>query len=240
MERRADTGKGKVRLAPRAFSTSQAFSTPALLPAHHGLLGIIEVDGIDHLAAGRSRLQAALAHLVGLQPQDGGHGALPHRHRFLHGLGAKAHQRQRIGQRKRPGSHQGGVLAQRMSGHRHRRSAPFRTPRAPAGNAGRQHHGLGVGGEVQVVLGAAGDQRGHVFSQGRRGFFQRGTDCRVVAPGVQHAHGLGSLAGKYESKRCHRAVGSEREDGVTGRRGQPGRHQQQHGHGSGQVPLPAQ
>jgi hypothetical protein len=55
----------------------------------HGLLGIVEVDGLHHLAGGLRRLGAAGPHHLGLQPQDGGHGARAHRHGLLHGLGAQ-------------------------------------------------------------------------------------------------------------------------------------------------------
>ena len=47
----ADTGSGSARLAPIALSTSQAFSTPALRAGDHGLPRVVEVDGLDDLAA---------------------------------------------------------------------------------------------------------------------------------------------------------------------------------------------
>jgi hypothetical protein len=92
----ADTGSGSARLAPAAFSTSQAFSTRGLAAGDHGLLRVVEVHGLDTtspLAAAppRHSRPSRLRHPgPGWRPWR-----LAHRHRLLHGLGAQAHQGQR-------------------------------------------------------------------------------------------------------------------------------------------------
>ena len=172
-----------------------------------GLLGIVEVDGLDGLAHGRRGGGTALAHGGGVQAQDGGHGADAHRHGVLHGLRAEAHQRQGIGQAQRLGGDQGAVLTQRMTGHDGGLQAGLGQPGAVAGDAGGQHHGLGVGGQVQLFLGAVLDQAADVLAQGGRRLLEGAAHFGVIAPGVQHAHGLRPLAGEHECKaRAHRLV----------------------------------
>ena len=153
-------------------------------------------DRLDDLAAGRGGLRAAFADGGGIQAEDGRHRADTHRHRLLHRLRAQAHQRQGIGQGQCARGDQRAVLAQRMPGHRGRSGAALGEPGPPAGDACGQHHRLGVGGEVELFLGAAGDQAGDVLAERRGSFFQCGTDRRVVAPGVEHADGLRALPRK--------------------------------------------
>ena len=79
----------------------------------------------------------------------------------------------------------------------------FGAPRPVAGNAGTQHHRLGIGGQVQVVLRAVAHQRTQVLAERVRRLGQRIAHRRMVAPGIEHAHRLRALARKDECKSCH-------------------------------------
>ena len=171
-----------------------------LAAGDHGLLRIVEVHCLNHLATGRSGLQAAFAHRLGVQTEDGGHAAGAHRHRFLHRLGAQAHQRQRIGQAERAGGHQRRVFAQRVTGHRSRRRAALGQPDTVIGDACGEHHRLGVGGEVQGFLRTFGNQSANIFAQGGAGLFQGAAHRGMVGPGGQHAHRLRTLTWEHEGK----------------------------------------
>ena len=50
------------------------------------------------------------------------------------------------------------------------------------------------------------DQPGDVFAQRRGGFLQGGANGGVVAPGVEHANGLGPLTGEDEGEGLHASV----------------------------------
>ena len=173
----------------------------------HGLGRIVEVHGFDHFVRirteGLHHLGAACDHLGRLHPEDGGHGTGAHRHGLLHGLGAKAHQWHSLRQRQHTGGHHGRILAQGMASHSGRRNAGLAHPDTVGSNAGHQHHGLGIGGERQDLLGAVLDQLPQVFTQGIGGFLQRFAHFWMVAPGVEHADRLRPLARKDKGKRFH-------------------------------------
>ena len=90
-----------------------------------------------------------------------------------------------------------------MPGHRRRGCAAFCAPHPPCRHTRDQHHRLGVGGQRQRFLGAFLDQQTNIFAQGIRGFLQGLSHHRVVAPAVEHAHGLRALPRKDKCKRLH-------------------------------------
>ena len=90
-----------------------------------------------------------------------------------------------------------------MAGHRGRLGTAFGSPGVVAGDGRREHQRLRVGGEFKRFLGAQPNQVGHVFTQCRRGFGQGLLDGGVVTPRVEHAHRLGTLAGKDKSECGH-------------------------------------
>ena len=125
----ADTASGSARLAPAAFSSSQALSTPALRAGDDGLLRVVEVGRLDDLAQLARGLRAACDDGAAVEAEDRRHRAGADRHRLLHRLGAKAHQRQRVGEAQRAGGDERRVFAERVAGDdvgRGRRLAPAR------------------------------------------------------------------------------------------------------------------
>jgi hypothetical protein len=124
VERRGDSQRQSALGAAGLEQLAGGVSTPALVPAITVCLGSLKLTASTTSPLAARRIGAACLHGLGVQAEDGGHGTHPHRHRVLHGLGAQAHQGQRVGQRQRAGSHQGGVLAQRMTGHGSRHGRP--------------------------------------------------------------------------------------------------------------------
>ena len=132
----------------------------------------------------------------------------------MHGLCPKAHQRCGLGQGERAGSNQRAVLAQGVACHHRRFGAPLGAPGAQRGDTGHQHHRLGVGGQGQGLFRAFVNELTDVLAQSLGGLGQGCAYRRVVAPGVQHAHSLGALAGKDKSKWFHGCLASViRDDG---------------------------
>ena len=95
------------------------------------------------------------------------------------------------------------VLAERMAGDDGRRVVRLVQPGAIAGDAGGEHHRLGVGGEVELILRTLADQPGDVDAERGRGLRERLAHGRVIAPCVEHADGLRALTGKDEGERRH-------------------------------------
>ena len=159
---------------PCAFSTSQAFSTRGLAAGDHGLRRIVEVDRFDRLRRAAPKphcLGAAGDAPVGVQAQDRGHRAGADRHRLLHRLRAKAHQRHRIApasaRRRRPAPmYSPSEWPATTAGS----APPSAQPGAIAGDAGDQHHRLRVGRQVQRFLRAFVDQLADVLAQRVGGF----------------------------------------------------------------------
>ena len=191
-------------LGAQAFEHFASLLNGGLGAGNHGLTGVVEIDSLDHLCT-RAHLRGdfgtTVNHLGSIQPQNGCHGPRADGHSFLHGCSAQTHQRRCLRQCQRTGSHQGRILAQRMPGYGCGQGTAFSTPGAPAGHACHQHDGLGVGSERQGFFGAFVNQLADVFAQGVRGFFQSFCHGGVLAPGVEHADCLRTLAGKDECKR---------------------------------------
>ena len=203
MERRRD---GQQQRAFRALGLEHLTSLldTGFRAGDHGLFRVIEVDGLDGFAGHGHDLSASLAHRLRIEPEDRRHPAGADRDRILHRLSAITHQRQRIGQAQRTGCDQCGVLAERMPGDNARRHAGRGQPCAVAGDAGGEHHGLGVGGQIELLFRAGVDELRDVGAERIGGFLQGLAHSCVVAPRVEHAGGLRALTGKYECERRHR------------------------------------
>jgi hypothetical protein len=124
------------------LSSSQALSTPAFVPAMTVCFGSLK------LAAETTSPVAARAAAQPARPRRRRgrgcrHRAGADRHRLLHRLGAKAHQRQRLGERERSAATSARVLAERMPGD-DSGAAVLGEPGAIAGDAGGEHRRLGV------------------------------------------------------------------------------------------------
>jgi hypothetical protein len=104
------------------------------------------------------------------EAEDDGHAALPDRHRFLHRLGAEAHQRYRVLEADHAGRHQRRVFTQAVAGHHGRHWAAGGDPGAVHGDGGGQHHRLGVGGQVEFFFRPLGDQAAEVDAERVGGF----------------------------------------------------------------------
>ena len=181
-----------------------------LAACNHRLRRVVEVDGFNDFKAicgvfGHSprHFCANSYHFCSIQAQNRCHCARADGHGFLHGGSAQAHQWRSLCQRQHARGHQRRIRAQRVPGHCRRQRAAFSTPDAPRSYASHQHHRLGVGGQRQLFFGAVLNQARHVFAQRVRGFLQRLHHGGVLAPAIQHAHGLGALTGKDKSKRFH-------------------------------------
>ena len=109
---------------PSPSAARRPCSTPAFVPAITVCFGSLKLTAstTSPLAAAASAQPSTTA--CGVEAEDRRHRAGADRHRLLHRLGAKAHQRQRIGQAQRAGGDQRGVLAERVA--RRRRRAPRR------------------------------------------------------------------------------------------------------------------
>ena len=166
------------------------------------LAGSVVVDGLDDFALRRflaARLDGGI-----IEPENGRHRALARRHRRLHEAAAFTHQRQRGTEAQRAGADQGRVFTQAVArDHGRCRAAPL-LPHPPGRNARRQHRRLRALGAVQVLGRARGRERPQVVAQRVGGFFI-GLPHDAVLRGelAEHAHGLGTLTGKYE-RQCHR------------------------------------
>ena len=83
--------------------------------------------------------------------------------------------------------------------YRGRHAMPF-LPQTPGGDTGDQHGWLRAFGLVEFLDGAFTAQAPQVVAQHARGFIERGTHHgRKLRKLCEHAHRLGSLAGKNES-----------------------------------------
>ena len=123
--------------------------------------------------------------------------------RWLDELGAQAHKAQRVFEFHDASDAGRGVFAQAVAGDDRRQRTAGGDPGAVHGHAGGQHDRLGVGGERQRLFGAFLDQLGDVFAQRIRSFLERFEQDRMVAPGVEHADRLGTLARKNECEMVH-------------------------------------
>ena len=142
----AETGSGSARLAPAALSSSQALSTPALRAGDHGLLRIVEVGRLDDLA-GRSRAAAQPSRTAAASsPRIAAIAPVPTGTASCIACGAKAHQRQRVGERQiAPAATSAVYSPSEWPATTAGASRVSRQPGAIAGDAGGQHHRLGVG-----------------------------------------------------------------------------------------------
>ena len=130
---------------------------------NHHLRRRIEIDCFDHFALRGFR--TCRPDGVVIQPEDCRHASDSHRHRFLHGFCAKAHQRHCIGKSQRAGRHQRRVFAQTMACH-HRRPRPARLhPSLIHGIGRRQHHRLRVDGRIDRVDRSLGYQLPKILAE---------------------------------------------------------------------------
>ena len=114
------------------------------MPRDHDLAGRIEIHRFDDFAL--RGFGARRAHRVIVKPEDRRHRAGAQRHRVLHGLGAQAHERQRVAQAHHARHHQRGVLAETVSGNHRRLSAARCAPCAINSITGGQHQRLRIDG----------------------------------------------------------------------------------------------
>ena len=189
---------------PRPSAARRPASTPALVPAITVCFGSLKLAASTDLAGLAAATSAQPSRTAcGVEAEDRRHRAGADRHRLLHRLRAKAHQRQRVGQasarRRRPARvYSPSEWPATTAGSR----AALGEPGAIAGDARGQHHRLGVGRQVELLLRAFADQARRCPRRARRR--PRRSVCahgRVVAPGVEHADGLRALAGKDECER---------------------------------------
>ena len=85
-------GNGTARRAPLAVAASMRATHRRRRPGDHHLPRRIEIDGLDHLTDRSVTLRHLTARRLDvdvLEPEHGGHGALPRRHCRLHGFGAE-------------------------------------------------------------------------------------------------------------------------------------------------------
>ena len=115
------TGSGIARLAPSAFARSMARATAAFDPAMTTWPGAFMFAGLTTSPCAAS--SQACGHLRRVEPEDGRHRALPHRHGLLHVAAAPAHGAQRVGEAHRAGRHVRRVLAEAVPRDERRRDA---------------------------------------------------------------------------------------------------------------------
>ncbi len=110
----AETESSSARFAPAALSSSQALSTPALLPAMTVWLRIVEAAAAgDDLAGQLRRRQRRSRHApLRRRGSDRRHRARTDRNRLPHRLGAETNQRQGFGQAQHAGDDKRGVFAE--------------------------------------------------------------------------------------------------------------------------------
>src|SRR5260221_703503 len=180
------------RFAPRALHFSMARSTAAFSPALPFSLP----------------LRAGGHYVLIIEIQHRRHRPLALRHRFLHRLRAKVHQRQAIGKAERAGRRERRVLAQAMPGRELRRWPAKRAPCAVHGIAGGDHRGLRVDRLVQR-FGRSFVQQPHERGAERSfSFFQNVLDLRQAGVALQHADRLRALPWKHHGQ-LHRVTNEE-------------------------------
>ncbi|MNW05299.1 hypothetical protein D3C71_2015320 [compost metagenome] len=81
-----------------------------------------------------------------------------------------------------------------MTGHDVGLAAAGGAPGSVERHAGSQHRRLGVGGQVELLHRALGDQRAQILPQGLRGLRHGVRDGGHARPGIQHADSLRTLA----------------------------------------------
>ena len=116
---------------------------------NHDLGWRIEIGRFDDFI-GIAGFLAGRSHDLILESQDGRHRADARRHRLLHGLCAKAHERHRVGKIDRTTRNQGAVFTQTMA-RRYRRRSPFiRDPCAMKRDVRREHYRLRIDREIEL------------------------------------------------------------------------------------------
>jgi hypothetical protein len=150
---------------------------------------------------------------VVIEAENRGHATHADRHSRLHGLSAETDERHRVAERQRAGGDQRRVFAKAVAGHDRRRRAACHLPRAIDRIRGGQHNRLSIGGEVQVIRRAFGDQLAQILAERVGSFLNRLAHDRVIGKCVEHADRLRSLTRKNERKfhgilkiRCFRYV----------------------------------
>ena len=163
----------------------------------HDLSRGVDVGGRNHFSVGG--LAANLFHALQADPEQRGHSAGPDRHGFLHVLPATADAPQRVGEGKRTGGDQSGVLAEAVARYQRRSDTALRH-HAISGDGTGQHRRLGVGGELKLFGGAFKTEPGKREAERVVGLRESLAGHRKVLPQLaRHARLLRALSGK---KKC--------------------------------------
>ena len=140
--------------------------------------------------------------VLGLQTDDGGHGAFAGRHRGLHGVAANAQQPGRVGNREHAGGAQRRIFTERMAGDITGGLAkiePARLEHPDQRHRHRHQRRLGVGGECQRLLGAFEDYRRKLFAKRRVDLVKDGSCFRIGGGKIlAHTDRLAALPRKSE------------------------------------------
>ena len=173
----ADTGSGSARLAPLAFSTSQALSTAALLPAITVCIGSLKLTASTTSAlpgpnAAVTSAQPAFT-LAASMPRMAAIAPTPTGTACCIAWARKRTSGAACASVRTPEATRAEYSPSEWPATTDGSAPPSAQPGAPGGDAGDQHHGLGVGGQGQGFLGAFVDQAGDVFIERIGGFAQR-------------------------------------------------------------------
>ena len=116
------------------------------------------------------------------------------------GTGGKADEWHGVAESQRAGSDERRVFAEAMARHDRGRGTAGFTKGPVDGVGGRQHDGLGVRREIQILGGPFGNQLAEVLTERVGGFLEGFAHDCVIGERVQHAHRLRSLPRKNERK----------------------------------------
>ena len=199
----ADTGSSTPRFAPlRGGGRDRALDRFAV-PGDHDLLGRVEIDGLDDLPL--RGLRAGRGDAGGVEAENRRHRADARGHRLLHRLRAKAHERHASRNASAPAA-TSAVYSPRLWPATTAGIGPARRlPRAPDGDAGRQHHRLRVHRLVERVLRAVGDERPQILPEHVGRLVERRAHQRMAVEAGHHADRLRALPRKHE---CDRIIGA--------------------------------
>ena len=139
---------------------------------------------------------------LGGEAEDGGHGAKTGGDGGLHELAAGADGADGVGEGEGAGGDVGGVLAEGVAGGEgdgEVAGLQLGLEDAEDGDGGGEDRGLGVLGELELVLGALEDELGEGKAKGVVGFLEDGArGGGGVVEGSAHADDLGALAWEEE------------------------------------------
>src|SRR6185503_20782574 len=191
-------GQAYGALGPRLLAQLRRAVHRRRVAGDHDLSGRVDVRGRDDLAL--RGLAAGLLDGGKVQGQDGRHRALPDRNRLLHVLAAAANGHDGVAQRQDAGGDEGRIFAQAVAGHPLRLHPP-RGQGARGRDARGQDRGLGVRGELELVLRSFEAQPRQGEAQGAVGLVEYGAALGYgVVEGPPHADLLRSLAREDEGE----------------------------------------